>query len=254
MKQHISVLGLFARSSLWKVMAVLLLMSGVEIFFFEKELQAALTAHAADVGLGFPQLERLLDRGAANVWFALAFVLITLLLVLPGCEFRARSGYTLRRLSVGEVSIFLWQLSYNIFVYFLMVVWQTVLCYGLCMRYVALAPSAAVSGQTLFLAFYRSELLHALLPMADVALWLRNLFLLAALGISSAIFPCKQRAGKYSGGIVALAAYAVVFFERGIGEFSQLAIAVCVWVVAICEPVSFFINRDREEVATDETE
>ena len=252
MKQHLSVLGLFARSSLWKVMAVLVLMSGIEIFMFEKELQSALAAHAADVGLGFPQLERLLDRSAANVWFAIAFGIISLLLCLPGCEFRARSGYTLQRLSIGEISVFLWQLTYNIFVYFLLAVWQTALCYGLCLHYVAIAPAEVVSGQTLFLAFYRSELLHALLPMADLALWLRNLFLLLALGISSAVFPCKQRAGKYSGGIVALGTYAVVFFERGIGVFSQLALTACVFLIALCEPVSFFINR--EEVTPDAQE
>ena len=251
MKKHLSVLGLFARSTLLPILGLLLVMGAVEFLFFHMELQNALTAHDAGVGDGFPQLERLLDRSAANVWMALSFVLITAALSLTGCQFRTATGSTLRRLSVSENAVLLWQFVYNTLIYLLLAAAQTVICYGLCRYYLAAAPAEAISNQTLFLSFYRSELLHSLLPLSDLALWIRNLLLAPALGLAAAIFPYKQRNGFYSGSVIFLTAFAVITFERGIGEFSHIAITACVGMIVVCELAGFLLTRDREEETRD---
>lgn len=247
MKQHLSVLGLFARSSLLRVLAVLLAMGGAEIFFFGRALREALVAYRADIGNGLLTPERLLDYTAVNVWFAAAFLLITLFLCLPGCEFGAHTGYTLRRLSVSENTVFLWQTVYNILIYLLLAAAQTLISYGLCLWYTAAVPAELVSNQTVFLAFYRSELLHALLPLADLALWIRNLLLLFSLGLAAALFPCKQRERRYSGSIIALVPATLLVFERGIGEFGHTAIAACICLMVVCEWVSFALVRGDGE-------
>ena len=252
MKKHLSVLGLFIRSSLFPVLSMIVLMGAVEVLFFHIELSRALTAHTAGIGVGFPSLERLLDRSAVNVYFALAFVLTTAILCLPGCAFRSKTQYTVARLSVTETAVTLWQAVCNILMYLLLASVQTLIAYGLCQYYMAAAPAEFTSTQTVFLAFYRHELLHALLPLADAPLWIRNGLLVTALAASAAAFPLKQRAGKISVMIVSLATIAIVFFERGIGEFGQIAIHACVLLIAICELLGFMLTRSREEADEDE--
>ena len=252
MKKHMSVLGLFIRSSLFPTLSILLLMGAVEALFFHLELNQALTAYTAGVGTGFPTLERMLDRSAVNVWFALAFLLTTVFLCLPGCAFRTQTGYTVARLSVSEAAVTFWQILCNVLMYLLLASAQTVIAYGLCQYYMSAAPAGFTSAQTVFLAFYRNEFLHALLPLADVSLWIRNGLLAAALGVAAASFPLKQRAKKISVMIVSLAAFAIVFFEQGIGNFGQIAINICILLIAICELLGFALGRVREEADEDD--
>lgn len=245
MKKHLSILGLFARQTLLPVLGILLLTCGVQALSFHLSLRDALTAYEAGVGEGFPQLEILLPRAAVYAYFALGFILITALLCLCTCQFRARSSYTLRRLSVSEHAVFLWQWVYNALIYLLLWLTQTAFTFALCRYYLAAAPDAVISGQTMFLAFWRSEYLHALLPMADVALWIRNGLLLVTLSLAAAIFPFKQRRGKYSGSAIALIPYALLTFERGIGEWSHVGISVTVFAIVLCEWISLRLLSDE---------
>lgn len=252
MKKHLSVLGLFIRSSILPVLGILLLMGVVEFMFFHMELQSALTAYDAGIGAGFPQLERMLAKSAAYVYFALAFVLITILLCLPGCEFRAKTGYTLCRLSISEKSVFLWQFVCNTLMYVLLAAVQTVIAYGLCQYYMASAPAALTSNQTVFLAFWRSEFLHTLLPLTDITLWIRNILLALSLGLATALFPYKQRQKLFSGSAIALVSFTIVFFERGIGDIGHTVIAAIIGFMVVCELLGFVLTKDREEVTEDE--
>ena len=252
MKKHLSVLGLFVRSSIFSVLGIILLMGAVEALFFHMELNKALTAYTAGVGGSFPLPERLLDRSAVNVYFALAFILTTVVLCLPGCAFRTKTGYTIARLSISETAVTLWQILCNTLMYLLLASAQTVIAYGLCQYYTAAAPAEFTSTQTVFLAFYRHEFLHSLLPLADAALWIRNGLLAISLGVATATFPLKQRAKKVSVMVISIASLSIVFFERGIGEFGQIAINVCILLIAICELLGFVLIGIREEADEDE--
>ena len=247
MKKHLSVLGLFAHHTLLPVLGILLLSCGVQAISFHLSLRGALTAYAAGVGDGFPQLEVLLSRAAVYAWFALSYILITALLCLCTCQFRARSSYTLHRLSVSERTVFLWQWVYNALIYLLLWLVQTVFTFALCRYYLAAAPAATVSGQTLFLAWWRSEYLHALLPLSDIVLWLRNVLLLISLSLAAAIFPYKQRRGKYSGSAIALIPFTLITFERGIADWAHIGIAATVCLIVLCEWITAWLTAEEAE-------
>ena len=66
MKKHLSVFGLYARSSIFKVIGILLLMCAVEIAFFHIELQDTLKAYEI-AGSDIVTLERIFMRAATNV-------------------------------------------------------------------------------------------------------------------------------------------------------------------------------------------
>ena len=254
MKKHLSIFGLFARQTLLPTLGILILISGIQWISFQWHLRHALNAYGADIGGAFPQLEVLLPRSAANIWFALGYLLITALLCLIGCQFRTQTNYTLRRLSVGERTVFLWQWLYNALIYLLLWLWQVVLSYGLCLYYLNAAPTEATGVQTLFLAFWRSEFLHALLPLTDVALWVRNGFWLIALSLAAAIFPYRQRRGKYSGSAIALIPYVCITFERGIAEWAHVALTVTIAVLVLTEAIGgvWLTDDDKDSASSEE--
>lgn len=247
MKKQLSIPGLFARSTLVPILALLLMMGVAELLLFRHALNVALTAYEADVGYGMISLEQLIKQSRVSFCFGAAFLLITLLLCLPGCEFRTKTGYTWRRLSVSAKAVFLWQFAYNTLIYLLLAACQVLLVYGLCRSYLAAAPAEWIGNQTLFLAFWRSEHLHALLPLSDVALWIRNLSMLLSLGLASAIFPLKQREQRYSGSIIAMAVFCLFSFHRGIADISHAVIAFVVLFMVLCELLSFVLTRNQEE-------
>ena len=56
--------------------------------------------------------------------------------------------------------------------------------------------------QALMIAFYRNGFLHALVPLADTAVWLRNAAMVLFLGLVSAWIPKRQREGKKRAGLI----------------------------------------------------
>lgn len=214
MKQHLSVLMLTARSTIYKFLLLLGLTAAAELCQFWLTLRAALETFAAGGGMASP--ETVLYHSRVSWTFAVCFVLTAALLGLTGCEFGSRQGYTLRRLSVSEKSVFLWQSGYNAACFFLLWAFQTLLALGLCALYMALADPGQTSGQTVFLAFYRSEFLHSLLPLAGGGRWARNALLVLGMGASSAYFPYSQRRGKFAAWLPLLTALAAVCFSAGL--------------------------------------
>ena len=250
MKKHVSVFGLFARSSVFKVLGILLLMCVAEAVFFCIELQRALEAYEV-VGHGMASLEQIFMRAATNVYFRLALLLITVAVCLPGCAFRSNTGYTLCRLSVSEKAAFLHQAACNTLMYLMLIAVQLVIAFGLSRYYVSAVPAECISNQTLTLAFYRNEFLHSLLPLEDVGLWIRNGLLVISLGLAAAEFPYNQRRRKFSPTVMALCVYTIVFFDQGIGRLSQVITTsiVALWVMG---EVLYRLTRHEEEVSVNE--
>lgn len=86
-----------------------------------------------------------------------------------------------------------------------------------------------VVSQVIFLAFYRSDFLHSLFPMAEACNWVRNALLLLALGADAA-----GRAGrKRQAAQVALFLLAAVCFTDSIGTGWPDVICDIVFLVAI---------------------
>lgn len=237
MKKYLSVFGLYARSSIYRVLGVLLVMGVAEAGLFIAKLQAALADYnnPHDVsGIGRkPEMlhfEEVIEGCHIPLCFMVAFILITICLCLPGTEFQSKTGYTLRRLSISERRVLFIQWMYNVTVYIIIFAVQLIICFGLSFVYMREVPAELISNQTVFLAFYRSEFMHALLPLSEAGMWFRNAFLVIGLGFAAAEFSYNQRRKGYGIAIIALSIFAIVSFRTEMGSiggffFSMVIVA-----------------------------
>ena len=220
MKKHSSVFMLMARSTIYRVMGLLILMAVAEGGLFWLRLQQG----AID---GNFSLEAIISESRLS-WACAAFFLFVNVILSWG-SYTISDAYTAARLSVSGKAVYLWQCIYNSLCYLLFWMVQILIGIGLCRVYEAMALAEFVSNQTVFLAFYRSNFLHSFLPFEDTWVWVRNILLVVALGIGSSRIPGKNR--KIGIGSCFLIAATGVFFVQGIGEAVALIIAAIVCAV-----------------------
>ena len=237
MKKYLSVFGLYARSSIYRALGVLLVMGVAEAGLFMAKLNAALADYnnpqsVNEFGRGPEMLhfEEILEGCHIPLCFTVAFILVTIFLCLPGTEFQSKAGYTLRRLSISERSVLLVQWMYNMAVYIILLAVQLLICFSLSFVYMREVPAELIGNQTVFLAFYRSEFMHALLPLSEAGMWFRNIFLVIGLGFAAAEFSYNQRRKGYGIAIIALGIFAIVSFRTEMGSiggffFSMIVVA-----------------------------
>ena len=231
MKKHISVFGFYARSSIYKVLLVLLLMALAEttafLFQFQGELEnyyallEQVTHGNAEVAY-LARPEQLLGNGYVSAVFAVAVMAVSVTLCLPGCEFGAKTSYTLKRLQVSERACFFWQVLCSLMLYLLVYAVQIAVIFGLAKYYINHVPANLVGNQSVFLMFYRSEFLHSLLPLADIRIWVRNLFLLFGLAFAAAGFSYQQRRKKKPMALWLMLVCSWFFFSQEIAGFSNV--------------------------------
>lgn len=241
MKKHLSVLMLMARSTINKLLGLLALMAAVEGALFWLTLRRS----CAD---GSFSLKLVIGDSHISWAFGAAFLLMTLLLSLTGCEGKSRCGYTLRRLSVSERWVFVWQSVYNVLCYLLLWAVQILTVIALCRLYEVKAAPEYVSGQTVFLAFYRSGFLHALLPFEETVFWVRNAVFAVTLGICAARFPMAQRRGKRFTELIVLACGVLGLFSWEIGAFGNCFFAIVFALfcagIAICRALGVEVTYE----------
>ncbi len=207
MRQHLSVLTLLTRSTIYPIAVLLAVMAAVEAVLFSLAMGANGTLSLTGM-----------IRSSRIVWvFGAAFLLLTVLLCRTGCEFGSRQGYTLRRLSISERAVFVWQWGYNTACYLLLWWWQALIAFALCLWYASQAGPELVGSQTIFLAFYRSGLLHSLIPLEEVSRWVRNGVMALGLGACAALEPFLQRRKGLPWEILAPVSLALLFFPMELG-------------------------------------
>ena len=209
MKKHSSVLMLLARSTIYRVLALLVLLAVIERVLFGRALPYG--------QFGEDGLKTCFSESYIVWAFGLYFLLLTALLCTTGCALGSRTGDTLRRLRISEKAVFLWQCGYNACCYLLFWAVQVGLALYFCRMYTQTVPDS-VTNQTVFLAFYRVPLLHSLLPLAHISRWVRNFLLLAGLSITAAGVPYAQRRGECAAPVIALVSVAVFQFVRDLSE------------------------------------
>ena len=231
MRRHLSVLGLWARCSLYKILGVIAVMCIAEYMLFYFNMKREITVYEATDTFSRPEM--LIDRSGVFLCFAAAFIIITLFLIISGCQFSSKVSYTVKRLSINEKRVFLYQCIYNLFIYALFWSVQTILCICMMKHYIAQTPIEFFGEQNIFLAFYRSTRLHALLPLSDGILWVRNALIFVMLGLAAAEFPYLQRNGKKSVTIIALGLYIVALWKQDISPIASLVSTIFVAIVVI---------------------
>lgn len=230
MRKHISVFMLYTRSSIFRLLILFALMAAAELpmFFFAADrcLDSAYVALEQMIDNNYMlnsqvnvsvSLERMFDNSGIAIVLAVAFVLMSIQLCGVGCEFGGKQGYTLRRLSVSEETVFAWQASFNAFAYFVLWGIQLMLVLVMCAYGVA-KLGALASNQTVFLAFYRNKFLHSLLPLDEWSRYLRNICMILALGTASAFFSYHQRRKKTGLSMIAMLPATVLGFCGSTGN------------------------------------
>ena len=253
MKRYLSVFSMLARPTLLPMLLITAVMSAAQVWLFESRLQtelsnySILSEHYNATASNFIRAEYLFSVSHITWVFAAAFVLLCVLLALPGCGYHSKTSYTVRRLSISERSVFYLQTAVN--VVYLLALWavEVLLCILLCRRYITAAPAEIVSELTEMLTFYRSPFLHALLPLADTIVWVRNIILLLILSASAAIFPYCQRRSKFSPDLAAYALLTLINFEHTLGDgFNVFLLLFCGAIIAGSIFHTLYIREDAE--------
>lgn len=245
MRRHSSVLMLVARSSIYKVLALMVLMGAAEWAAFRWAFAKGGTED------GF-SLEIVLADSRLGWIFGAAFVVLTLILCRFGFETGGREGYTLRRLGVTEGAVFLWHSGYNMACYAILWAAQVVVAIALCRWFVGAAGPDCAPHQSPFLAFYRRDFLHNLLPFEDWVLWVRNGVDVVALGLCTAALPMARRKGARFPALIPLACGVMVFFVRELGSAGWAVLTICLAVVCTMAALRQ-ISRKEEPVYEGET-
>lgn len=191
MKKHIAVFMLMARCTFYRILGLLAVMVAAETGLFWLALKQGIS----DEGFG---LEYVIDKSHIVVVFFAIFIFIDMFLMAStGYESKGKHHYTLMRLSVTRREVYYWQCIYNMLCYLLFWAVQVLTAVLLGYIYVKNAPAEYVTGQTIFLSFYRNDFLHSLLPFEDILFWIRNLVICITLGFWSARYPKEGKKKRY---------------------------------------------------------
>ena len=203
MKQYRSIFTLLARSVVYKLMAILFGTAALHtaVFFLLGNQRS---------------FEKLYDHWGTRVVFGVGLVMTTALLISTLSQSGSKLDYTIRRLRIGNRSLCLCQSVFNAGCF--LIFWAVEILVALLLCRLWMSSREVASHQAVYLAFYRSDLLHSLLPLDDVSRWVRNFVVFLCLGICSACAPVLQRRGEQHWGVLALPVVLAFVFPGGIAK------------------------------------
>lgn len=175
-KSILSVWALLSRCCFYRIILVLVLMTMAECVSFYMLLQKRMYPDSP---------EAMIDYSLTPMIFLAALGLSFLILSLAGKRLDDRSQYTLMRLRLSKLQLFLLRLIFHILCLAVLFVVQIVVAFWMIWLYRETFSPSHSAERLLFLTFYRNPFLHCLLPMAETGKWVRNLLLLLAFGTES---------------------------------------------------------------------
>lgn len=173
--------ALLAGSSVYKVLGTAAAMAAAEALLF--------AGYRKTWSAGYGRYDTLTDAvesGRISLVFLAALGLTLFILARTEKRMESKSSGTMLRLRLSRSRIFAVKTAYNVFCLALLFAVQIWFCIWLAEAYGRETPEIYASPQRLFLAFYRIDFLHCLLPLADVRKWVRNGLLLLAFGTETA--------------------------------------------------------------------
>lgn len=217
MKRYLSIFMLLSRSVIAKLIAILTgtaALHGAVLFLLRDERN----------------IEAVYNHWGMKTVFGVGLVLTTALLISTLSQSGSKLDYTLRRLRIGHRSLCMCQSVFNVACYLMFWAVEILVALLLCRLWVS--NREVESHQTVFLAFYRSELLHSLLPLDDVSRWVRNIVVFICLGICAACAPVLQRRGEQHLGVLSLPVVLAFVFPSGIAVVRYDVLLALLGVVA----------------------
>lgn len=238
MKKYVSIFEWLSRNTIYKILLIVIAMGITQAVMFGQAMSEMIPVetHYIDskaveyYGRAYDGLEWLIDRSNGAGFFGLAFVLITAVLCWNGCNIGSKSSYTIQRLQVSEKAVFVMQSIYNSFCYVLLLSIQTAVFLIECKMFAEQAGD--ITNQTIFLAFYRNDFMHSVLPLEDSFRWVMNGILVIGCGVSAAVFTYLQRRGKLAWSMLTVTACAVLGFIQELGNQMVMVTAILILITA----------------------
>ena len=233
----LSLWALLARCSIYKVLAVLAVMTLTETALFYSCLKSSMGSYT---------LAGAVESSHISVVFLVALGLIYFILAWTERRLDTESSATMLRLRLSGGRIFMIKAAYNVtcmVILFAVQIWLAIWLVGI---YGRVMNEVYASPQRLFLAFYRINFLHCLLPMAEVGKWVRNLLLLLALGIEAAVGDRKAKNETYL--LVALYVLSITWFVSSMGRSVIDPISDIVYAIVIATNIWQVRKRQRERM------
>lgn len=244
MKKHMSVFQLMVRCNFYRVLVTLAAMV---------VLQTGLFWWAFNHGFGAEGygLEFVFEKSHIELVFIGVFIAMDIFLRAgTGYEAEGKHNYTMMRLSVTRKEVYYWHFVSNVLYYLLFFSVQLLTVIMLGVMYLKYAPAEYVTGQTLFLAFYRNNFCHSLLPLEDFPYWIRNFLVLIGAGFWSAYYPKEEEVEKKKKfpGFVVLP----VLYSRGLGDYTNCVI-LGIYAVGYIIWIIHHIRKEELEIRQEES-
>jgi len=197
MNRYLSVFGLSARSTLYKLIGVIIIMGTV---------QAGMFVYALNQAEGSLLLEHVVYNSRISFAFGVGFMAYYIVLCI-----RSNTMMTMHRLSIPERAFNWIAVLYNIMALIIFLAAELGICLVLSQIYL----NSDISGNyehVLFTAFYRNALMHTLLPLEDYITLASSILFVIEISIIAVYAQQQSRHGKNgalgAGGIgIAVAGY-----------------------------------------------
>ena len=241
MRNKVSVFALFPRSSLYRILSLFGIMAAVQVIVFYLMLTLPNSTPT--------ELITVVHDARLSLIFGGTFLLMTAQLSLVGCEFSSKPGYILRRLSLSPRWIFSLQALANACFYLLFWAFQALVLLGLSKLYMEQATPAIANHQTVYLSFYRSDFMHAILPLDEKSLYIRNIILALGMGVATASVPHYQRLHRFPIVIFIITAVTLGFFVQELGSTSAATvISIFILIFASISVYNIMTGGDSVEM------
>lgn len=243
--RELSLWTLLARGSIYKILTILVVMTGAEVALFFWSLNRSLRQTPL-VNAGFVPV---LNYSGAVIVFMAALCLVVIVLFLCETEHGgSRWGYTMDRLLVSDKHQILIRFVYNILCFVLLFGVQAWAGLWMCRLYVERMPAELVSPQLTFLAFYQSSFLHNVLPLAESAKWVRNALMILAMSAELAM----ARRRRNFGSIGILPSLSILWMIEDVGFHATQLVADTVCIVMSIDAVLQFFGLWRVDSSIQE--
>jgi len=247
MRKYASVLMMFVKNLLYRVIGITALMLIAETIAFYNSLERVKIAVADGMFTAYP-LYRVIAGAELYQPLLFGFFAVTLVLSLHGCDFSGKSEYTIRRLGISGKWYFGLQVGSHLLMYLLFWMLQVLACFGFALFYLNTVDASWVSAQTLMVEFYRSDFLYSLFPLEDGSIWFTNVFLYLGLGVATAHVSYCQRKKSFSVAVFLLTFLAACLFERDLGALGAnvTLVVASVLITGLVIVLVFLEEVDKE--------
>ncbi len=244
MNRYLSTVGLYARSSLYKILLITLvtaLLAGVLVYYYPVG-QEANNYYVDSDGNRMPYtyiepyLDGVIGTSRAPVVCAVGFTAIVAVMCLTGCGYGVKTDYTVRRLRVREkTACMLWAGYHAALLLFFWAVLALTL-YGVmlvhCQGEVPDWGGVPFGPQTMMLLCYTDTFLHHLVPLQDAAMWGLSVSSVLAVAFTTVLFSYRQRHGSFSPLVLLALGGTIGSFFGGLGDNTNFLLMLLLLGVA----------------------